>query len=116
VTAAGAASETRYEVLSRSRGGQALVLCRLVTGRTHQIRVHMAASGWPVVGDRLYGETDPSISRQALHAWRITLTHPVTREPLVLEAPLPADMSALIRQSGLALAGAAASGTDRERH
>ena len=78
-----------------SGDGYSLVECELITGRTHQIRVHLAARGWPVAGDRVYGSPDPSIERQALHAWRMTLPHPVSREPLRLEAPLPRDMQAL---------------------
>ena len=94
VRADGAASETRYDVLSSS-GGRSLVSCELVTGRTHQIRVHLASSGWPVVGDLSYGSPDVAIARQALHAWRVELPHPVTRERLRIEAPLPADLRAL---------------------
>ena len=94
VTAGGAASETRYQVIG-SDSGVSLVRCELVTGRTHQIRVHLQARGWPIVGDRLYGVADERIARQALHAWRITLPHPVTREPLTIEASLPEDMRQL---------------------
>ncbi len=90
----GLPSETRYRVVS-SGDGRSLVECELVTGRTHQIRVHLAASGWPIVGDRVYGSLDPSIDRQALHAWRMTLPHPVSRKTMRLEAPLPGDMRAL---------------------
>jgi 23S rRNA pseudouridine1911/1915/1917 synthase len=90
----GVPSETRYRVVS-SGDGYSLVECELVTGRTHQIRVHLAARGWPVAGDRVYGSADPSIERQALHAWRMTLPHPGSREPLRLEAPLPRDMQLL---------------------
>jgi 23S rRNA pseudouridine1911/1915/1917 synthase len=71
------------------------VECELLTGRTHQIRVHLAARGWPIVGDRVYGSLDPSIGRQALHAWRMTLLHPVSRKTMLLEAPLPRDMQEL---------------------
>ena len=91
VTSGGAESETRYEVLSEG-GGLALVRCELVTGRTHQIRVHLSERGWPILGDRVYGTADPRITRQALHAWRIALPHPVTREPLTIEAPMPDDI------------------------
>jgi 23S rRNA pseudouridine1911/1915/1917 synthase len=91
----GARSETRYEVLSSSPHGT-LVRCELVTGRTHQIRVHLAASGWPIIGDRVYGQADGRIGRQALHAWRVSMPHPVTRVPMVFEAPVPEDMSALV--------------------
>jgi 23S rRNA pseudouridine1911/1915/1917 synthase len=94
----GAPSETRYRVMSRNNGCS-IVHCELVTGRTHQIRVHLAASGWPVVGDRVYGSSDPRIDRQALHAWRITLLHPATREPLTLEAPIPPEIRALCMQT-----------------
>ena len=87
----GAPSETRYEVERPLPGDLSLVRCELVTGRTHQIRVHLSARGWPILGDRLYGGRTDRMSRQALHAWRISLPHPVTREPLVVEAPLPAD-------------------------
>ncbi len=90
----GAPSETRYRVVS-SGDGYSFVECELVTGRTHQIRVHLAASGWPVAGDRVYGSPDPTIGRQALHAWRMALPHPVTREPLRLEGPLSHDMQTL---------------------
>jgi len=91
VSADGAASETRYRVLTRENG-YSVVCCNLITGRTHQIRVHLAASGWPIVGDRLYGSADTRIERQALHAWRITVPHPATGQLLTVEAPLAADM------------------------
>ena len=91
VTQGGAPSETRYEVTRSLPGDLSLVRCELVTGRTHQIRVHLSARGWPILGDRLYGGRTEQVSRQALHAWRISLPHPVTRERLVLNAPLPAD-------------------------
>ena len=93
VTADGAPSETRYEVLRTCEAGLSLVRCELITGRTHQIRVHLSARGWPVAGDRLYGGRTDRIARQALHAWRVSLPHPVTREPLALEAPLPQDFN-----------------------
>jgi 23S rRNA pseudouridine1911/1915/1917 synthase len=86
----GAACETVYEVMG------SYIRCELVTGRTHQIRVHLAAIGCPVVGDETYGTADDRIGRQALHAWRVSLMHPVTRERLDLEAPLPADISTLV--------------------
>lgn len=94
-SADGAPSETRYEVLRTSAKG-ALVRCELVTGRTHQIRVHLSARGWPIVGDRVYGTADERIARQALHAWRVSMPHPVTRAPMVFEAPLPDDMASLL--------------------
>ena len=102
VSGDGVPSETRYRVVS-SGDGYSLVECELLTGRTHQIRVHLAALGCPVAGDRVYGSPDPSIERQALHASRMTLPHPATREPLRLEAPLPRDMQALATQRHIAL-------------
>ena len=89
VSPAGQMSETRYELLRSDANDRSLVRCELVTGRTHQIRVHLAARGWPILGDRVYGESDGWPGRQALHAWRLALPHPVTRERLELEAPLP---------------------------
>lgn len=91
----GQACETRYETL-RQAGGLSVLRCVPVTGRTHQIRVHLAASGWPIVGDRVYGTADPRIARQALHAWRVRLPHPVTRQPLEVEAAFPADLDPLL--------------------
>ena len=76
---------TRYEVLCSDRHCS-LVLCRIETGRTHQIRVHMAAIGHPLVGDPLYGnDTHVSSTRTALHAWRLYLKQPVTGEKLMIE-------------------------------
>ena len=77
---------TRYEVLCSDRHCS-LVLCRIETGRTHQIRVHMAAIGHPLVGDPLYGnDTHVSSTRTALHAWRLYLKQPVTGEELMMES------------------------------
>jgi 23S rRNA pseudouridine1911/1915/1917 synthase len=91
----GAPSRTRYEVLS-TREDHSVVRCQLVTGRTHQIRVHLASRGWPIIGDRTYGVPDERLTRQALHSWRLTLPHPMTREELTIEAPLPEDLNALV--------------------
>ena len=117
---AGAPSLTRFERLARvaaPRAGLSLLRCRLVTGRTHQIRVHLAARGWPLVGDPSYGEPrwshveDVTLAaalrmfpRQALHAWRVALTHPVTRERLAIEAPVPTDLAELIKATELMVA------------
>ena len=77
---------TRYEVLCSDRHCS-LVLCRIETGRTHQIRVHMAAIGHPLLGDPLYGnDTHVSSTRTALHAWRLYLKQPVTGEELMIES------------------------------
>jgi len=81
-----------------------LVECRLDTGRTHQIRVHMASLRHPLVGDPVYGKTcsgDATLDafpRQALHAWRLALIHPVSGVELAWEAPLPADFASLLEQ------------------
>jgi 23S rRNA pseudouridine1911/1915/1917 synthase len=115
----GVPSLTRYERLAQviaPRAGLSLLRCRLVTGRRHQIRVHLAARGWPLVGDPVYGEPrwsdieDPSLAavvrafpRQALHAWRVGVPHPITRDRLELEAPLPADFDRLLAASGLSV-------------
>ena len=115
----GLASQTAWQRLARvpaPRAGLALMRCRLLTGRMHQIRVHLAARGWPIVGDPVYGEprwtevSDPALKRhleafprQALHAWRLAFPHPRTGTAVHVEAPWPADLSVLSRLAGLAL-------------
>lgn len=90
-------ARTRYKVLG-DYGGRALVELELDTGRTHQIRVHMAHLGHPLTGDFLYGQEDRElIGRPALHSQRLELCHPVTGERLTFTAPLPQDMEALLR-------------------
>ncbi len=91
VTPTGQHCHTTYEVLSKS-SARALVRCEILTGRTHQIRVHLASQGWPILGDRVYGEQDLAVARQALHAWRLRLPHPVTRNAHQLEAPIAPDL------------------------
>lgn len=96
VRADGARAVTHYKVLSVSRG-RSLVRLELETGRTHQIRVHMAWLGCPLVGDFLYGVEDKAlISRTALHSWQLAVTQPLTGERIQLTAPLPEDMAALL--------------------
>ncbi len=97
----GQPSVTKYERLATT-GTHAIVRCRLITGRTHQIRVHLSAKGWPIVGDATYGKGS-SFPRQALHAWKLALRHPVTGAALVIEAPMPPDMTALAAELGLPL-------------
>ena len=92
----GKSAVTRYRVISDSVEAS-LVELQPVTGRTHQLRVHLAAVGHPILGDDLYGEPSPLIARQALHAYRLDLVHPVTRRPLTIEAPLPEDFISVLR-------------------
>ncbi len=92
----GRPAQTHYRVL-RPCGPRALVQLELDTGRTHQIRVHMAHLGCPLTGDFLYGAEDRAlIPRPALHSARLELAHPITGERLRFAAPLPADLAALI--------------------
>lgn len=87
---------TRYQVLSVS-GDRSLVRLELETGRTHQIRVHMAWLGHPLIGDFLYGVEDKTlIERTALHSWKLSMTQPLTGKRLELTAPLPKDMLNLL--------------------
>ena len=95
----GQPSVTKYERVAAT-ATHAIVRCRLITGRTHQIRVHLAAKGWPIVGDATYGKA-AGFPRQALHAWRLRFKHPRTGKEMSLEAPLPADMRALASELGL---------------
>ena len=89
---------TNWKVLGPGRAGTSLVECVIETGRTHQIRVHMASLGCPVIGDRVYGKgaldrkLEPVPERQMLHAWKLKLWHPVFGVAMSLEAPIPPDM------------------------
>ena len=91
---------------TRSAGRRSLVECVIETGRTHQIRVHMASLGCPVIGDATYGrpgwdrQLDPPPPRQMLHAWKLEMKHPVTRAPLAFEAPLPPDFTPYLAPTG----------------
>ncbi|MDO8249148.1 MAG: RluA family pseudouridine synthase [Rhodoferax sp.] len=97
----GKLARTDIELLQNGDQG-CLVRCTLHTGRTHQIRVHMASIGHPLVADDLYGGTVAAgMRRQALHACRLAFTHPVTLMPLVFQAPLPEDMEQALSQWGL---------------
>ena len=94
----GQSAVSHYEVLS-SQNGLSLVKLLPETGRTHQLRVHMASIGHPLAGDWLYGTEDPAlIPRPALHSYALTLTHPVTGEILHLTAPVPEDMARLVSE------------------
>lgn len=88
----GDSAMTHYETLE-TRNGLSLLRLLPETGRTHQLRLHMAALGCPLAGDWLYGTEDPAlIPRPALHSYALELVHPVTGEVLHLTAPLPEDM------------------------
>ena len=100
---------THWRTLQRLRGA-ALVECRLETGRTHQVRVHMASIGHPLVGDPVYGRTgkthgkllkDLKFERQALHAAELGFIHPVTKHRLSFSSPVPADMQELFNALGV---------------
>lgn len=97
VTPQGKEAITHFTVIQRFAGGS-LVKLLLETGRTHQIRVHMRHFGHPLMGDELYGGSLDLIQRQALHSWRLEFYHPVTKEHMRLEAPLPADITSLIQK------------------
>ncbi len=86
---------TEYRVLA-VENGHSLVLVRPLTGRTHQIRVHFAHAGHPLVGDDLYGTPSPLIGRHALHAYGLSFPHPMHGERMEFSAPLCADMQKLI--------------------
>ena len=87
----GECAVTHYRVLERKEDCS-LVSLKLETGRTHQIRVHMASIGHPLLGDFLYNPKDDRMSRQALHAWKLTFAHPITKERLCFQAEIPEDM------------------------
>ena len=119
---------THYRLRERFRAHTALE-CRLETGRTHQIRVHMAHLKHPIVGDPLYGgplklprgASDElaaalrGFKRQALHAQVLEFAHPATGEPVRCEAPLPDDLQALLRELRTDAAAHAVTGTGARR-
>ena len=96
IDAKGLPSQTEYEVLETA-AERSLLRLRPLTGRTHQLRLHCAAMGHPLVGDWLYGTEDSAlIARPALHSYELWLTHPITGESLHLTAPLPEDMKKVL--------------------
>ena len=98
---AGKAARTEVQCLDHNAQAS-LVRCSLHTGRTHQIRVHMAHRGQPLLGDVLYGGRPlAGLARQALHAWRLALEHPITGQALQWHSPLPPDMRAALAALGL---------------
>lgn len=97
VSETGKIAITNYEVI-KSFGSYSLVKLWLETGRTHQIRVHMAYIGHPLLGDDLYGGTRELISRHALHAYKLKFTHPLKDgKEIIIDSDLPSDMKNLIR-------------------
>ena len=100
VAAGGRDARTRYTVIERLHNGRecTLVECRLETGRTHQIRVHMAAIGHPVAGDARYGGIRPDLplTRPFLHAYRLTFDHPASGDRVSFETPLPPDLASVL--------------------
>jgi 23S rRNA pseudouridine1911/1915/1917 synthase len=97
VASGGREARTRFRVLHAARGRSLLEL-QLDTGRTHQIRVHLAAVQHPVVGDPVYGRPQPPLPpRQFLHAAHLALAHPATGERMAFDAPLPDDLAAFLR-------------------
>lgn len=107
----GRPARTHWEVLDVTADRRiSLVACRLETGRTHQIRVHLQAVGHPVLGDDRYGDTlglsaDVGVPRLALHAARLGFDHPVSGDPVQCDEPLPADLAGPAGALGLAVPG-----------
>lgn len=96
VVAGGKEARTRYEVVDRREGGAletTLLVCRLESGRTHQIRVHLSALGHPVVGDVAYGgQALLGLTRPYLHAFRLAFDHPASGQRVAFESPVPLDL------------------------
>ena len=97
VIAGGREAETRYRVREEI-DGFALLEVEPVTGRTHQVRVHLAAIGHPVVGDAVYGKRSEIVGRQFLHAWRLAFDLPSSGRRVEFESPLPADLRAALHE------------------
>lgn len=102
VSSTGKPAVTAYRVLSRSPKG-ALLECRAVTGRLHQVRVHLEAIGCPILGDDLYapGGVREAAPRLALHAHRTAFAHPINGSPIDVRCPWPQDLRATLRRLGL---------------
>lgn len=97
----GKTAATTFDLLAQGERC-CLVQCTLHTGRTHQIRVHMAHLGHPLLGDAVYGGVPlGGMSRQALHAWRLAFEHPITGEPIDLRSDWPEDMAQALQNLGL---------------
>ena len=103
----GKESLTRWEALATD-GTVTLLRVVIETGRTHQIRVHMAWLGHPLVGDTMYGDPEGDglgLERHGLHCAHMALVHPLTGEELAFDSPLPPDMEGILREHGLCDAG-----------
>jgi len=102
VTPDGREAVTHWQVVDAGNG-YSHITCRLETGRTHQIRVHMAYIGHPLLGDTVYGAKKPvpGLAGQCLHAEKLTFTHPSTGERVTVEAPLPDWFCAILKRYGL---------------
>lgn len=101
VNPTGAPAITHYKVLKEFEiDGKIFseLLISLETGRTHQIRVHMAYLGHPIIGDSLYGSEAILINRQALHAYRVEFIHPISRQKIIITSNIPKDMSDIIKK------------------
>ena len=94
VSETGQRAITEYEVIKNSKD-MSLVKCKLLTGRTHQIRVHMAYIGHPLLGDTLYGTESTLIKRQALHCYKIAFIHPVSHKELEFKIDMPKELNIL---------------------
>lgn len=110
IQAGGKRAVTHYTLTMPLKNNAALIECRLETGRTHQVRVHMTSIGHPLLGDPVYGRTRPhhrsvldniDFKRQALHAAELGFVHPVSRETLQFESEMPDDMQRLLKALGL---------------
>lgn len=96
VASGGLVSKTAWSVKTQS-GKYSLLTCHPITGRTHQIRVHLSYLGHPIVGDTQYGSTQTrQTARMLLHACSVTFPHPITKKKLTIESPLPADFQAAL--------------------
>jgi 23S rRNA pseudouridine1911/1915/1917 synthase len=108
VSSGGKTATTHYRVIQNFGTLASLIECRLETGRTHQIRVHMTHIGYPLIGDPSYGRTPAAsnlpdklksfltdFDRQALHSWKLKLAHPITNDAVAYESPLPDDLKSL---------------------